>query len=75
MSVRFQITAIISLVVNAVLFGVGAITVLSIPSLADMAKIALPVVVVLSFLITPFAAWIIAPRMRLRYWKRRKNAA
>lgn len=75
MSVRFQIAAIMSVVVNAVLFGVGAIIVLSIPALADSAKILLPVVVILSFVIAPIASWIIAPRMRSRYWKTRKHVA
>jgi len=75
MSVRFQIAAIISVVVNAVLFGVGAIIVLSIPALADSAKILLPIVVVLSFLMAPIASWIIAPRLRVRYWKTRTHAA
>ncbi|MBV2143235.1 hypothetical protein KUG47_06965 [Falsochrobactrum sp. TDYN1] len=75
MSVRFQIAVILSVVVNAVLFGMGAITVLSIPALSEHAKFWLPAVIIFSFLITPIVSWFIAPRMRNRYWQKRKAAA
>lgn len=68
MSPRAFITILLSLMVNAVLFGVGAILVLSVPALSDQAKFLLPVVVVASFIITPFIAWTMAPRLRARYW-------
>ncbi|WP_343314264.1 hypothetical protein AAIB41_03675 [Brucella sp. BE17] len=72
MSVRFQITALLSLMVNAVVFGVGAITVLSIPSLAEKAAYLLPVTVGISVVTSPFIAWFIAPRLRNRYWQKRR---
>ena len=65
------LTFFVSMMVNAVLFGTGAITVLSIPALAEQAKYLLPLVVVISFAAAPFIARVIAPRMRLRYWRRR----
>lgn len=67
------LTFFVSMMVNAVLFGAGAgaITVLSIPALAEQAKYLLPLVVVISFAAAPFIARLIAPRMRLRYWRRR----
>lgn len=58
------------LMINAVLFGLGAITVLSIPALAEQAKYLIPAVVVLSFVLVPFIAAPIARRMRLRNWSR-----
>jgi len=58
------------LMINAVLFGLGAITVLSIPALAEQAKYLIPAVVVLSFALVPFIAAPIARRMRLRNWGR-----
>ncbi len=72
MSVRFQITALLSLMVNAVVFGVGAITVLSVPSLAENAAFLLPVAVGISIVVSPFIAWFIAPRLRNRYWQNRQ---
>lgn len=69
MSVRFQIAALLSLMVNAVLFGVGVIIVLSIPDLSTKAKYLIPAVVAISVVITPFVSWYIAPRLRNRYWQ------
>lgn len=68
MSPRAFITVLLSLMVNAVLFGVGAILVLSVPALNEQAKFLLPVVIVASFIMTPFIAWTMAPRLRARYW-------
>lgn len=65
------LTFFVSMMVNAVIFGAGAITVLSVPALAENAKYLLPLVVVLSFVAAPFVARLIAPRMRLRNWRRR----
>ncbi len=55
---------------NAVLFGTGAIAVLSVPALLPYAKFLIPAVVFLSFALAPFVAALIAPRMRLRNWGR-----
>lgn len=60
-----------SMMINAVIFGAGAILVLSIPALAAQAKILLPFVVIAAFAAAPFFAFAIAPRMRLRNWGRR----
>lgn len=54
--------------VNAVLFGLGVVTVLSIPALADQAKFLIPAVVVTSFGLAPVLGGMIAPRMRVRNW-------
>ncbi|HEV7320713.1 MAG TPA: hypothetical protein VGO04_19115 [Ensifer sp.] len=74
MSVRLQLAIMVGLMVNAILFGIGIVTVLSIPILADNAKYAIPVVVVACFTITPFVAWLMAPRLRLQYWREREQA-
>jgi len=74
MSPRAFITVLLSLMVNAVLFGFGAILVLSVPALAEQAKYLLPVVIVASFIVTPFIAWKMAPRLRARYWNPAKPA-
>lgn len=57
-----------SMLIYAVLFGTGAVLVLSAPALAAQAKSLLPLVVVGSCLIAPLFAAFVAPRMRLRSW-------
>jgi len=57
-----------SLMINAVLFGVGTITVLSVPAFADQAKYLIPAVIVTSFAATPLICGPVARRMRLRNW-------
>ena len=67
MRTRTQIAMLIALPVNAVLFGAGAIAVLSVPALADQAKYLLPAVIVTGFLATAPIAWLLAPRLRVRH--------
>lgn len=67
MRTRTMIAAMIALPVNAVLFGAGAIAVLSIPALAEQAKYLLPAVIVAGFVVTFPIAWYLAPRLRARY--------
>lgn len=61
---------IVSMQINAILFGVGTITVLSIPVLAVQAKYLIPAIVALSFGIAPFLALVVFPRMRVKTWGR-----
>ncbi len=70
-STNTWLVVICSMMVNAILFGAGAVTVLSIPALNAHATYLIPAVVVLSFLATPFVSMWIARRMRLRNWGRR----
>lgn len=65
------IAILVGLMVNAVLFGIGVVTVLSIPGLEPWWKYLIPTVVVASFALTPFIATAIAPKLRLR---NRRNA-
>ena len=53
----------------AVLFGIGAVTVLSVPAFSEQAKFLLPIVIAASFVLGPIIAWFMAPRLRARYWK------
>ena len=68
---RVGIAALIYLMTNAVLFGVGLITVLTVPALSTNAAIWIPVVVVASFILAAPIAWELAPRLRARYWRQR----
>jgi hypothetical protein len=51
MSTRFQLASVIFMMVAAVLFGVGIIPVLAVPSLAVHAPVLIPVAVVASVVI------------------------
>ena len=70
MSVRLQIAALIFMMVQGVLFGVGVTLLLATP-LAEFAMQMMPWVVGVSFLVSLPLSWMIAPRLRARYWRRR----
>lgn len=66
MSTRSSIALLISTMVSSVLFGMGAVVVLSVPSLVPKAAYLLPAVIAASFALTPFIAWHLAPNLRAR---------
>jgi hypothetical protein len=55
--------------VNAVIFGVGMISVLSVPAVTSFASFWIPAVVLGSFLVSAPLAWFIAPWMMMRFQK------
>lgn len=65
MKTRTYMAGTLSLMINAVLFGTGAIAVLSIPALNAYATVLIPAVVITSLVVTPFIAWKMAPQLRL----------
>lgn len=67
MKTRSFITMALAFMVNAVLFGVGIIAVLSIDALRVHAVYLIPAVVIVSLVATPFISWLLAPRLRLRH--------
>jgi uncharacterized membrane protein len=67
-STHTWITIVCAINVNAVLFGLGVITVLSIPALSEQAKVLIPAVVVASIVLAPFIGAMIARRMRMKNW-------
>jgi hypothetical protein len=71
MFTKVFIAALVFMMVNAVFFGIGAVTVLSIPALNENAPFLLPVVIGLSVVLAIPVAWMIAPRLRLRFWRAR----
>jgi uncharacterized membrane protein YciS (DUF1049 family) len=75
MSARIYITLLLSFMTCSVLFGIGAVAVLSVPALSEQAKFLLPVVIAASFVLGPIIAWFMAPRLRARYWKDHDRAA
>lgn len=71
---RAAMAALIYMMVNAVVFGVGAVTVLSVPALRADATLWIPLVVATSLVLAAPLAWWIAPRMRARNRRRRPQA-
>lgn len=68
---RVRVAALIFSMVNAVVFGAGVITVLSIPALAAHASFWIPAVVLASFVLSPALSWLLAPMMMLRFTRAR----
>ncbi len=66
---HLALAALVFMMTNAVLFGIGMVAVLAIPTLAQHQEDLVPAVVVLSFVLAAPLAWIIAPRLRARYWR------
>jgi uncharacterized protein (DUF983 family) len=64
---RLRIAALIYLIVNAVVFGVGLISVLMTPTLAQHAFFWIPAIIVTSFALSAPLAWFIAPSMMMRF--------
>ena len=64
---RLRVAALIYVMVNAVVFGVGMITVLMTPALAQHAFFWVPAIVVTSFVVSAPLAWLIAPSMMMRF--------
>lgn len=73
MSVRLQIAAMVFMNVQAILFGAGMLVILLTPIQSD-AMAAIPTMVALSFVASAAIAWLIAPRLRQRYWRARGAA-
>lgn len=63
MSVRLQISAMLYLMIQAVLFGAGVIAILATP-LAPHAFALIPQMTVVTALISLPLAWLLAPRVR-----------
>ena len=70
MSIRMSISLVISMMVAAVLFGIGVTTVLSVPTLSENAMLLIPLVIVVSFVLTPILSWYLAPTLRAKYQRR-----
>jgi ABC-type sulfate transport system permease subunit len=73
MTTRTRISFIVAMMVSSVLFGIGAVMVLSIKSLNVDAAFWLPVVIVVSIVISPFLSWAIAPMMRARWMREHQH--
>jgi len=68
MSVRLQITALVYMMVQAVMFGAGLVIVEA-TNLRALEMTLIPADVIVSGLLAAPIAWWIAPRLRARYWR------
>jgi len=73
-STRSRLGFLIYGMTNAVLFGIGIVTVLSVEALSQFAGILLPLVVVVSLIAAWPIAWLIVPRLRKPLRQRRELA-
>ena len=69
---RLRVAALIFTMVNAVVFGVGLVTVLMTSGLAQHGFFWIPVVVASSFVISAPLSWLIAPMMMQRFIQSRQ---
>ena len=70
---RLFITGMLYPMINAIIFGSGAVAILSIPFLSANAPLTIPVAVAAAFIGAVPISWYLAPRMRYRYWRRRNE--
>jgi hypothetical protein len=67
---RLQIASMVFMMVQAVLFGIGMVSIL-VTSLSENAMTLVPWMIAGSFIVSAPLAWLIAPRLQLRYWHQR----
>ena len=70
---RAGIAALVYTMVNAVMFGAALITVLAVPFFRAHAAIGIAAAVLASLVAAAPAAWLIAPRLRARYWRQQRR--
>ena len=71
---RAGIAVLIYSMASSVLFGAGLIVVLSLPALSADIGFWISVIVGASFILAAPIAWLMAPRLRARYWRQRVTA-
>ena len=71
---RLRIAALIYPMAGAIIFGVGIVLALTVPALNADAGFWIVIVVVTSIILSAPIAWLIAPRLRARYWRQRAEA-
>ena len=68
MKVRLAIAALLFMMIQAVFFGIGAVLVLATP-LKEQAMTLMPLVVVVTMIVSVPASWWLAPHLRARFWR------
>jgi len=73
MSTRLRLAILIYGMIQGVVFGIGTVLVLAVPSFSEQAMTLMPTVVIFSIVLAAPIAWFMAPRLRLRFWQRREE--
>lgn len=73
MSTRLRLAILIYGMIQGVVFGIGTVLVLAVPSFSEQAMTLMPTVVILSIVLAAPIAWFMAPRLRLRFWQRQEQ--
>ncbi|PWC32665.1 hypothetical protein [Azospirillum sp. TSO35-2] len=73
MSMRLRLAILIYGMIQGVIFGIGTVLVLGVPSFSEQAMTLMPTVVILSVILAAPIAWFMAPRLRLRFWQRQAD--
>ncbi|MCM8733050.1 hypothetical protein TSH100_20285 [Azospirillum sp. TSH100] len=73
MSTRLRLAILIYGMIQGVVFGIGTVLVLAVPSFSEQAMTLMPTVVILSIVLAAPIAWFVAPRLRLRFWQQRER--
>ena len=71
MTTRVSIAVLIYMVVQAVIFGVGALLVLATPLQTEAMKL-MPIVVIASSIGSVPISWFLAPRLQARFWRAKR---
>ena len=70
---RLRVAALVYVMVNAVVFGIGLVSVLMTPALAQRAFFWIPAIIITSFVVSAPLAWSIAPSMMMRFILARRS--
>lgn len=71
---RLRIAALLYPMAGAIIFGVGIILALTVPALNADAGFWIVIAVATSIILAAPIAWLLAPRLRARYWRQRAEA-
>ncbi|MBA5777545.1 hypothetical protein H2509_10465 [Stappia sp. F7233] len=67
---RTMISLALALMVFPLIAGAGITTILVTPALYARAEFLFPAVGIVALILTPIVSWKLAPRMRLRFWRK-----
>ncbi len=71
MKTRAYIAAMLAMIISVVLFGSAAAAIMTIPELKAEAVYWFPAAGVASILVAAIIGWLMAPRLRVRFWRDR----
>ncbi|MBR0774813.1 hypothetical protein JQ543_15795 [Bradyrhizobium diazoefficiens] len=67
---RVQIASMVFMMLQPILFGIGMVLILTTP-LNQHAMMLIPWMIAATFFVSAPLAWLLAPRLQMRYWRQR----